>query len=87
MEFLGKWMYLEYIILSEVTQSQMKSFDIQSLSSCMCSRGWPSQPSLEGETLGFATIICPSTGECQGQEEGLGGLESRVRGRYRGLSG
>jgi hypothetical protein len=31
MIFLGKWMYLEDIILSEVTQSQMKSLDMHSL--------------------------------------------------------
>jgi hypothetical protein len=31
MKFLGKLMYLEYIILSEVTQSQKKSLDMYSL--------------------------------------------------------
>ena len=31
MEFLVKWMYLEDIILSEVTQSQKKSLDMHSL--------------------------------------------------------
>jgi hypothetical protein len=31
MKFLDKWMYLEDIILSEVTQSQKKSLDIHSL--------------------------------------------------------
>jgi hypothetical protein len=31
MKFVGKWMYLEDIILSEVTQSQKKSLDIHSL--------------------------------------------------------
>jgi hypothetical protein len=31
MKFLGKWMYLEDIILSEVTQSQKKSLEIHSL--------------------------------------------------------
>ena len=31
MKFLGKWMYLEDIILSEVTQSQKESLDMQSL--------------------------------------------------------
>jgi hypothetical protein len=25
-----------------------------------------------GEALGLAKIICPSTGECQGQEAGVG---------------
>jgi hypothetical protein len=38
-----------------------------------------------GEALGFAKIIGPSTGECQGQEGGVGGLGSRAG--YRGLSG
>jgi hypothetical protein len=27
-----------------------------------------------GEAFGLAKIICPSTGECQGQEAGVGGL-------------
>ena len=31
MKFLGKWMYLEDKILSEVTQSQKKSLDMHSL--------------------------------------------------------
>ena len=31
MKFLGKWIYLEDIILSEVTQSQKKSLDMYSL--------------------------------------------------------
>ena len=31
MKFWGKWMYLEDIILSEVTQSQKNSFDMHSL--------------------------------------------------------
>jgi hypothetical protein len=40
-----------------------------------------------GEALGLLKIICPSTGEYQGQEAGVGGLGSRVRGQYRGFSG
>jgi hypothetical protein len=31
MKFLGKWMYLEDIILSEVTQSQKKLLDMHSV--------------------------------------------------------
>jgi hypothetical protein len=31
-----------------------------------------------GEALGLAKVICPSTGECQGQEVGVSGLDSRV---------
>jgi hypothetical protein len=33
-----------------------------------------------GEALGIVTIICPSTGECQNQEVGVGGLGSRAGG-------
>jgi hypothetical protein len=55
------------------------------VSSCICSRGWPSQPSMGGEALGLKKIICLSTGEFQGQEAGVGGLKSRAGGGYRGL--
>jgi hypothetical protein len=37
-----------------------------------------------GEALGLEKIICPSTGECQGQEVGVGGLGSR-EGRGEGI--
>jgi hypothetical protein len=53
--------------------------------SCICSREWPSWPSMGEEALGLAKIICPSTGEFQGQEAGVGGLGSRAGGGYRGL--
>jgi hypothetical protein len=33
-----------------------------------------------GEALGLATIICPSTGQCQSQEVEVGGLGIRARG-------
>jgi hypothetical protein len=33
MKFLGKWLYLEYIILSEITQLQKKLLDMHSLRS------------------------------------------------------
>ena len=39
-----------------------------------------------GEALGLVNIICPSTGECQGQEAGVGGFGSKAEGGYRGLS-
>ena len=48
------------------------------VSSCICSRRWPIWPSLGVEALGLAKIICPSTVGFQGQEEGVGGLGSRV---------
>ena len=33
-----------------------------------------------GEALGPVKTLCPSVGECQGQEAGVGGLVSRGRG-------
>jgi hypothetical protein len=33
-----------------------------------------------GEVLGIAKIIWPNTGECQGQEVGVGGLGSSAGG-------
>jgi hypothetical protein len=54
------------------------------VSSCIYSRGWPSRQSMSGEALGLVKIICPSTGEWQGQEEGVGGFRSREVGGYRG---
>jgi hypothetical protein len=33
-----------------------------------------------GETLGPVKVLCPSIGECQGQEEEVGELRSRGRG-------
>jgi hypothetical protein len=34
----------------------------------------------EERPFGLAKILCPSIGECQGQEVGVGGLGSRGRG-------
>ena len=42
----------------------------------ICSRRQPSRPSMGREDLGLAKIIRPNTGECQGQEAGVGGLGS-----------
>ena len=54
-------------------------------SSCICSRGWPSQSSMGGESLGPVKVLCPIIGECQGQEAGVGVLVSRGKGeRIRG---
>jgi hypothetical protein len=41
----------------------------------------------EERPLGLANSICPSTGECQGQEVGVGGQGNRAGGEYRELSG
>jgi hypothetical protein len=32
-----------------------------------------------GEALGPVNVLCPSVGECQGRETGVGALESRSR--------
>jgi hypothetical protein len=45
-------------------------------SSCICSRGWPSRSSMGGEAIGSVKVLCPSVGECQGQEAEVGGLVS-----------
>jgi hypothetical protein len=37
-----------------------------------------------GEALGPVKVLCPSIGDCQGQEAGVGGLVSRGRGRDMG---
>ena len=73
--------------LEEEQQHELISTPRARVSSCIYSRGWPSWPSLGGEALGFAKIICPSTGEYQGQEGGVGELESRVGRGYKGLLG
>ena len=46
----------------------------------MCSRGWPSRSSVGGEALDPVKVLCPSVGEFQGCEAGVGGLVNRVRG-------
>jgi hypothetical protein len=50
------------------------------VSSCICNRGGPSQPSMGGEAIGLVKILCPSIGKCQGQEAGVGRLGSMGRG-------
>jgi hypothetical protein len=34
---------------------------------------------MAGEALGLMKVLCPSIGDCQGQEAGVGGLGSRGR--------
>ena len=72
--------------LKEEQQYELTSTPRAHVFSCICSRGWPSQPSVGGKVLGLAKILCPSIEECQGQEARVGGLESRGRGGYKGLS-
>ena len=41
---------------------------------------------MRGGPFSCVGSICPSVGECQGQEAGVGGLGSRAEGGYRELS-
>jgi hypothetical protein len=42
------------------------------LAAYVAENGLVSQSSMEGETLGSVKALCPSVGECQGQEAGVG---------------
>lgn len=66
-------------------QYQLTTTPQNCVSSCICSRGWPSRPSMGGKALGLAKITCPSTGDARarkrewvgwgaGQWEGVGDL-------------
>jgi hypothetical protein len=44
-----------------------------------------SQSSMGGEALGPVRVLCPSIGECQGQEVGVGRLVSRGKGEGTGV--
>ena len=59
--------------LLEEQQYELTSTPRAHVSSCICSRRWPSRPSLGREALGLANFICLGTGECQGQDVGVGG--------------
>jgi hypothetical protein len=68
-------------------QYELTSTPQSCVSSSICSREWPSRPSMGGEALGLANVICHSIDECQGQEAGLSGFGIRAGGVYRGLLG
>jgi hypothetical protein len=72
--------------LYEEQQYELTSTPRACVSSCICSRRWPSWPSMGGGDLGLEKRICPSTGECQGQEVGVGRLGSRAGEGYSGFS-
>ena len=42
---------------------------------------------MEEEALGLVKVLCPSIGECQGQEVGVGRLWNRGRGEGMGVLG
>jgi hypothetical protein len=66
--------------LSKEQQYELTSTPRACVSSCLCSRGWPSRPSIGGEVLRLEKILCPSIGEYQGQELGVGGLGRKGEG-------
>jgi hypothetical protein len=70
----------EYASLYEKQRYELTSTPQSCFFSCICRRGWLSWPSMGGEALGIVKIIVPSTGECQGQEAGVGELGSRRGG-------
>jgi hypothetical protein len=60
-------------------------------SSHICSRRGPCQASVEGKALGPVKAPCPSVGECQGKEAGVGGwvrntLIEASRGQGKGIT-
>jgi hypothetical protein len=56
-------------------------------SSHICSRGWPYLASMGGEVLGPVKARCPSLGECQGSEQGVGGWVGDLLHRNTGVGG
>jgi hypothetical protein len=56
-------------------------------SSCICSRGWPCWASMGGEVLGSVTVLCPSVGECDCREAGVGGWVDEYLHRSGGRGG
>ena len=54
-------------------------------SSHICRRGWLCGISMRGETLRPVKVLCPSVGESQEREAGVGGLVSRGEGWIRGI--
>ena len=92
MEMLAKhwsrWNGLQPHKKNNIVQPDPKSFQGQNhhpksthgvnhCSRCICNTGWSCWASMRGEALGPMKAQCPSVGECQGQEAGVGGL---VRG-------
>ena len=65
--------------LKEEQQYELTSTLQYCVCSCICSRGWPSWPSMGGEALSLAKIICSSVGKCQ--EAGMGGFGEQGAGR------
>jgi hypothetical protein len=72
---------MAYASNNQFLKSAQNSFKLNHGSSCICSRGWPSRSSMGGEVLGPVKAGCPSVGEYQSQEAGVGELVSRGRGR------
>jgi hypothetical protein len=74
----------EAVLLGNTPNCQPKLTYLQMLPSMwiffsITTIGWPSHSSMGGEALGPVKVLCPSIGECQGQEVEVCGLVSRGR--------
>ena len=64
-------------VSSQVIKNQPKcTHRVTHGSRCICSRGWTYWTSIRREALGPVKAWCPSVGECQDREVGLGRLVS-----------
>jgi hypothetical protein len=59
-----------------------KSHDETHVSSCICSRGWPTQPSMGGEALGLVKVLCPSRGIFRARKQEWVGWGARGGGDF-----
>ena len=58
-----------YATVKEEQQHELASTPRPSVSSCICSRTWPSQPSLGGEALGLRRLCAPGEGNARAREQ------------------
>ena len=47
-------------------------------SSCICNKKWPCWASMRGEALGSVKACCPTVGEFQAGEAGVGGWKNTL---------
>ena len=59
----------EYASLYEKQRYELTSTPQSCFFSCICRRGWLSWPSMGGEALGIAKIICPVQGYARARKQ------------------
>ena len=69
----------------DINHQPKKTHGVTHGSGGMCSRGWASRSSMGVKALGPVKVLCPSIGESQGQEAGVGGLVSKGSGGDEGF--